>query len=101
MSGISSAPVGSIFMYINVSPPTNYLICNGDSLSRTTYSTLFALIGTQYGTASVTTFNLPDFRGVVPRGFNDTAADTFSDPERTSRVARYAGGATGNVLGSY
>jgi microcystin-dependent protein len=88
-------------MYINVSPPTDYLICNGASLSRTTYSTLFALIGTSYGTASLTTFNLPDFRGLVPRGFNDTAADLFEDPDRASRVARYTGGATGNTLGSY
>jgi microcystin-dependent protein len=40
--------------------PTGWLECNGQAVSRTTYSELFALIGTTYGVGDgSTTFNLP------------------------------------------
>ena len=89
-------------MYVDSVAPTNYLYCNGADISRTTYSALFAIIGVKYGYGdNSTTFNLPDMRGVFPRGFNDTASDAFLDPNRTSRISRYTGGATGNNIGSY
>src|SRR5574344_43728 len=45
--------------------------CNGRALSKTVYSTLYALIGTTYGgTEAGTTFNIPDKRGVVTRGWD-------------------------------
>ena len=45
--------------------------CDGRALSKTTYSTLYALIGTTYGGTEVgTTFNIPDKRGVVTRGWD-------------------------------
>ncbi|MEN9782522.1 MAG: hypothetical protein RL208_672 [Pseudomonadota bacterium] len=44
----------------------NWLKCDGRIISRTTYSKLFAVIGTSFGTGDgSTTFNLPDFRGRV------------------------------------
>lgn len=40
--------------------------CDGSAISRTTYSALFALIGTSFGAGDgSTTFNIPDFRGRV------------------------------------
>jgi microcystin-dependent protein len=42
-----------------------WLVCDGRSLSRETYSELFDIIGTTYGSNSGTTFNLPDCRGRV------------------------------------
>lgn len=42
-----------------------WLICDGRSLSRVTYSDLYAIIGTSFGSSSGTTFNLPDCRGKV------------------------------------
>jgi microcystin-dependent protein len=40
------------------------LLCDGAAVSRTTYASLFAAIGTAYGVGDGgTTFNLPDFRG--------------------------------------
>jgi microcystin-dependent protein len=42
-----------------------WLLCDGSSISTTTYSGLFALIGYNYG-GSGATFNLPDMRGRVP-----------------------------------
>lgn len=50
----------------------NYLICDGRPVSRTEYADLFAVIGTTWGIGNgSTTFNLPDMRGVVPRGFDN------------------------------
>lgn len=41
-----------------------YLLCNGAEVSRTTYKSLFDIIGTRFGEGDgSTTFNLPDFRG--------------------------------------
>ena len=50
----------------------NYLICDGRAVSRSEYADLFAVIGTTWGIGNgATTFNLPDMRGVVPRGFDN------------------------------
>lgn len=32
-------------------PPSGWLVCNGTEVSKTTYASLFAVIGTKYGTA--------------------------------------------------
>src|SRR5215472_9002218 len=54
--------VGSISMFAGAGAPANWLICDGSSLSTTTYSALFAAIGYAFG-GSGTSFNLPDLRG--------------------------------------
>ena len=95
-------PIGSIIMYIDTVAPTNFLYCNGQTVSRTTYSSLYALIGIKYGQGDgSTTFHLPDFRGVFPRGWNDNATGPFSDPDASTRGRKYTGGNTNNLVGSY
>lgn len=42
-----------------------WLKCDGTSLDRTTYSALFAVIGTTYGYADASHFNLPNCKGRV------------------------------------
>jgi microcystin-dependent protein len=55
----------------NVAPSASWLLCDGSAISRTTYATLFALIGTSYGAGNgSTTFNIPDFRGKTTRGYH-------------------------------
>ena len=45
------------------SPPDGFLKCDGSAISRTTYSALFALLSTTYGSGDgSSTFNLPDLR---------------------------------------
>ena len=62
-------PTGTILDYAGSSIPTGFLICGGQAVSRTTYSNLFALIGTDFGSGDgTTTFNLPDLRGRVAIG---------------------------------
>ena len=57
----TAVPTGTILPYCGTSAPTGFLICNGGEISRTTYSTLFQLIGTKYGAGNgSTTFNLPN-----------------------------------------
>lgn len=52
--------------------PEGWLKCNGAAVSRTTYARLFAWLGTHYGAGDgSTTFNLPDMRGLFPRGWDD------------------------------
>jgi microcystin-dependent protein len=70
-SGASVAsPTGAIFAYGGPTPPSGWLICDGSAVSRTTYSLLFAVVGTAYGAGDgSTTFNLPDMRGRVGLGY--------------------------------
>ena len=50
----------------------NWMICNGREVSREDYADLFEAIGETFGDGNgVTTFNLPDCRGVVVRGFDN------------------------------
>ncbi len=53
-------------------PPLGWLWCAGQAVSRTTYSALFAAIGTTYGSGDGSqTFNVPDFRGRMPIGLDN------------------------------
>jgi microcystin-dependent protein len=60
-----SIPIaGSIDYWASTAPNSSFAIPYGQPISRTTYATLFALIGTTYGAGDgSTTFNLPDLRG--------------------------------------
>lgn len=62
-------PSGSMTLWAGVvgSPPTGWLTCKGQSLSKTTYADLFAAIAYTYG-GSGNNFNLPDLQGRVPVG---------------------------------
>ena len=57
-------PVGTVFPYSgSIVDEDFWLICDGRSVSRTTYSKLFSLIGVTYGEGDgSTTFNVPDLR---------------------------------------
>ena len=68
---VQGVPSGAVFCLAVATVPSGYLECNGASVSRSTYAALFAVIGTAYGTASGTTFNLPDLRGEFIRGFDN------------------------------
>ena len=80
--------------------PAGYYYCNGASLSRTDirWEDLFAVIGTNHGTASATMFNVPDLRGKFLRAVDD---GVNHDDQRNARVAHYLGGASGDAPGSF
>ncbi len=72
-AGFLLVPPGAIMPYAASSAPGGWLICDGSAVSRTTYSALFALIGSQYGNGDgVNTFNLPNMKGRMIVGYNST-----------------------------
>lgn len=65
--------VGSITAFAMETPPEGWLECNGRAISRTSFSRLFAKIGTRFGAGNgSTTFNLPDLRNEFIRGWDHT-----------------------------
>jgi microcystin-dependent protein len=117
-------PSGTIAMWPTATPPTDWLLCNGAAVSRTTYSTLFVLFGTTFGAGNgSTTFNLPDYRNRMPYGAGTvaigatggsadsivvshthvaTSVSTVTDPGHlhTFTNVDVAGGSTGPIFGS-
>lgn len=80
--GGDTLPIGTILPFSGSTIPNNYLLADGSAVSRTTYSELFAIIGTTYGTGDgSTTFNLPNLKGRIPVGLdsNDTDFDILGE----------------------
>ena len=68
------AQPGDYKMIAGATIPDGWLLCNGAAVSRTTYSKLFAAIGTKYGSGNgSTTFNLPNFNGRHVLGTTSTS----------------------------
>jgi len=68
-SGANSVPIGTISYFAGKTAPSKYLVCNGQAVSRTTYSALFGVIGTTYGAGNgSSTFNVPNLIGRFPEG---------------------------------
>lgn len=66
-------PTGAVLPYTGTAAPTGFLLCQGQAVSRSTYSSLFNVIGTAYGSGDgSTTFNVPDLRGMFLRGVMPT-----------------------------
>ena len=62
---------GEIRIFAMNACPTGWLETNGASLLRAgTYAGLFANIGTTWGSADGSHFNIPDLRGTVPRAWD-------------------------------
>ena len=69
---------GDIKIHTTSTVPNGWLLCNGAGISRTTFSNLFAEIGTTYGTGDgSTTFNIPDLRDRYIIGANTNALGTY------------------------
>jgi microcystin-dependent protein len=69
-------PAGTVIQSARISAPSGYLLCEGQAVSRSTYSALFDAIGTTYGSGDgSSTFNVPNLQGKVPVGKN---SGTFS-----------------------
>ena len=75
-------PTGGIIEWTSDIIPPGFLLCNGQSLLRASYPLLFAVIGTKYGSADGTHFNVPDRR------------DNFAIGSSASRALASTGGST-------
>ena len=57
-------PVGAILDYAGTTPPSGWMVADGRLISRVTYSDLFAVLGTTWGSGDgSTTFALPSLNG--------------------------------------
>ena len=75
LTNIVAIEVGTILPWSNSTLPSGYLNCDGTAVSRSTYSALFAIIGTDYGVGDgSSTFNLPDLQDKVPLGVSGSKA---------------------------
>ena len=94
LTGIEGIPTATIIPWSDSSVPSGYLECNGAAVSRSTYSALFAIVGTTYGAGDgSSTFNVPDLQDkvTVSKSNNKALASTGG----AENVA-----ATGNIAGS-
>ena len=90
----NGVPAGSVMAYAGLAAPTGWLLCAGQSLSRTTYAALFAAIQTAYGSVDGNSFSLPDMRGRAAFG-KDNMGGTAA-----SRITAGVSGIDGLVLGA-
>lgn len=91
----TTLPAGSLLPYAGSSAPSGFVLCYGQELNRTTYATLFGVIGTTYGTGDgSTTFNVPDLRGRAVAGQDDMGGSS------ADRLTGQSGGVDGDTLGA-
>ena len=91
----SAFNAGMLLPYAGSSAPTGWLLCHGQAISRTTYSGLYAVVGTTYGAGDgATTFNIPDLRGRVVAGKDDMGGSS------ANRLTNQTGGLDGDGLGN-
>jgi microcystin-dependent protein len=96
LTGIEGIPTATIVPWSSASVPTGFLECNGQTVSRSTYAALFAIVGTTYGAGDgSSTFAVPDLQDNVAVGKSNNKALASTGGANTVAVA-----ASGNVGGS-
>jgi microcystin-dependent protein len=92
---VGAVPIGSVTAFAGSAAPSGWLLCGGQTVSRTQYSGLFLTIGTTYGAGDgSTTFALPDLRGRVIAGEDDMGGTA------ANRLTSGGSGVTGTTLGA-
>lgn len=91
-----NVPVGAMLDYTaSTAPNSAFVLPYGQAVSRTTYSTYFALVSTTYGVGDgTTTFNVPDLRGRVVAGKDDMGGSS------ANRLTNADDGLNGDTLGA-
>mgnify|MGYP003130079958 CR=1 FL=1 len=98
LTGIEGIPTATIVPWSSSSVPTGFLECNGAAVSRSTYSALFAIVGTTYGAGDgASTFNLPDLQDNVAMGKSGTKALASTGGANTVAASGTVGGTTANA----
>ena len=98
LTGIEGIPTATIVPWSSSSVPSGFLECNGALVSRSTYSALFAIVGTTYGAGDgATTFKLPDLQDNVAIGKSGTKALASTGGANTVTSTGNVGGSTANA----
>ena len=102
LTGIQGVNTGIIVPWSDTSIPTGFLECDGAAVSRSTYSGLFAVIGTDYGVGDgSSTFNLPNLTDKCCVSNSPSKSLTSTGGANTVASTGNVGGGSGNhsVLG--
>ena len=84
----SSLPSGAVLTMASTSCPSATVAMDGSSYLRTgTYANLYAAIGTTYGAADSTHFNVPDARGLFIRAAGTNGTLTWSNGTAVSSAS--------------
>jgi len=98
LTGIEGIPSGTIVPWSDSSIPSGFLECTGQAVSRSTYATLFGIIGTTYGLGNgSTTFNVPDLQDNVAVGKSGTKNLASTGGANTVTSTGNVGGSTANA----
>ena len=98
LTGIEGIPTATIVPWSSASVPSGFLECDGSAVSRTTYATLFGIVGTTYGVGDgATTFNVPDLADNVPVGKSNNKSLASTGGANTVATAGNVGGSTANA----
>jgi len=98
LTGIEGIPSGTIVPWSDSSIPSGFLECAGAAVSRSTYATLFGIIGTTYGSGDgSTTFNVPDLQDNVAVSKSGTKNLGSTGGANTVSSTGNVGGATANA----
>lgn len=87
LSDIAATPPAAIVPYAGLLAPVGWLLCDGTTVSQTTFANLFAVVGTTYNTGGEPggDFRLPDLRGRIPLGLDNMgtggSAGVVTDPQ--------------------
>jgi microcystin-dependent protein len=77
--GPAGLPTGGVTQFAGATAPSGFLLCEGQSVSTTTYADLFAVIGYTYG-GSGSNFLVPNLQNRIPVGKGpDTEFDTLGE----------------------
>lgn len=98
LTGIEGIPSGTIVPWSDSSIPSGFLECTGQAVSRSTYATLFGIIGTTYGSGDgSTTFNVPDLQDNVAVSKSGTKTLGSTGGANTVTSTGNVGGSTANA----
>ena len=86
-TGVSDVPTGTVAEFAGLAAPSGWSLCDGEELSRTEQSALYAAIGTKWGAGNgTTTFNKPDFLNKFRRGGETAGVVGGSDTAKLTEV---------------
>tara|TARA_R110000751_G_scaffold17046_2_gene53143 strand:+ start:557 stop:1147 length:591 start_codon:yes stop_codon:yes gene_type:complete len=98
LTGIEGVNTGLIVPWSIAALPTGFLECDGAAISRTTYSTLFAVVSTTYGVGDgASTFNVPNLTDSVVLGRSPSKALAATGGANTFTSTASIGGSVGNT----
>jgi len=83
--------IGEVKMFVGTFAPMYWEFCWGQSLPISSYSSLYSIIGIQFGGDGVNNFCLPDLRGRIPIGGG-------TGPNLTPRIPGQNGGSENVTL---